>query len=51
MAVLVYSYAWGKLIDEKTRSRKSRDTVPLIIPSQIMAESKKIVCEIYDFDK
>jgi hypothetical protein len=28
-AVLVYSDAWGKLIHEKTRSRKSRDTVPL----------------------
>ncbi len=29
-AVLVYSDAWGKLIHEKTRSRKSRDTVPLM---------------------
>ncbi len=29
MAVMVYSDAWGKLIHEKTRSRKSRDTVPL----------------------
>jgi hypothetical protein len=28
-AVLVYSDAWGKLIHEKNRSRKSRDTVPL----------------------
>ncbi len=28
-AVMVYSGAWGKLIHEKTRSRKSRDTVPL----------------------
>ncbi len=26
---MVYSGAWGKLIHEKTRSRKSRDTVPL----------------------
>jgi hypothetical protein len=25
----VYSGAWGKLIREKTRRRKSRDTVPL----------------------
>ncbi len=28
-ALMVYSGAWGKLIHEKTRSRKSRDTVPL----------------------
>jgi hypothetical protein len=27
---MVYSGAWGKLIHEKTRIRKSRDTVPLI---------------------
>jgi hypothetical protein len=27
--ILIYSGAWGKLIHEKTRSRKSRDTVPL----------------------
>ncbi len=26
---MVYSGAWGKLIHEKNRSRKSRDTVPL----------------------
>jgi hypothetical protein len=26
---MVYSGAWGKLIHEKTRSKKSRDTVPL----------------------
>ncbi len=26
---MVYSGAWEKLIHEKTRSRKSRDTVPL----------------------
>ncbi len=26
---MVYSRAWGKLIHEKTRSKKSRDTVPL----------------------
>jgi hypothetical protein len=31
-ALMVYSGAWGKLIHEKTRSRKSRETVPLIIP-------------------
>jgi hypothetical protein len=29
MAIMVYSGAWGKLIHEKTRSRKSRETVPL----------------------
>ncbi len=29
MAVMLYSCAWGELIHEKTRSRKSRDTVPL----------------------
>ncbi len=29
---MVYSGAWGKLIREKTRSRKSRDTVPLSQP-------------------
>ncbi len=29
MAVMEYSGAWGKLIHEKNRSRKSRDTVPL----------------------
>jgi hypothetical protein len=29
LMVPVYSGAWGKLIHEKTRSRKSRDTVPL----------------------
>jgi hypothetical protein len=28
-ALKVYSGAWGKLIHEKTRSRKSRDNVPL----------------------
>ncbi len=28
-ALIVYSRARGKLIHEKTRSRKSRDTVPL----------------------
>ncbi len=28
-AVLVYSDVWGKLIHEKNRSQKSRDTVPL----------------------
>ncbi len=28
-ALMVYSGAWGKLIHEKTRSRNSRDTVPL----------------------
>jgi hypothetical protein len=28
-ALMVYSGAWGKLIHEKTRSKKSRDTVPL----------------------
>jgi hypothetical protein len=27
--LMVYSGAWGKLIHEKTRSRKSRDTIPL----------------------
>ena len=27
-ALMVYSRAWGKLIHEKTRSKKSRDTVP-----------------------
>ncbi len=27
--LMAYSGAWGKLIHEKTRSRKSRDTVPL----------------------
>jgi hypothetical protein len=26
--LMVYSGAWGKLIHEKTRSRKSRDTAP-----------------------
>jgi hypothetical protein len=26
---MVYSEAWGKLIHEKTSSRKSRDIVPL----------------------
>ncbi len=29
---MVYSGAWGELIHEKTRSRKSRDTVPLTSP-------------------
>jgi hypothetical protein len=29
MALMVYSGACGKLIHEKTRSQKSRDTVPL----------------------
>jgi hypothetical protein len=28
-ALIVHSGAWGKLIHVKTRSRKSRDTVPL----------------------
>ncbi len=28
-ALMVYSGAWGKLIHEKNRSRKSRDSVPL----------------------
>jgi hypothetical protein len=28
-ALMVYSVAWGKPIHEKTKSRKSRDTVPL----------------------
>jgi hypothetical protein len=28
-ALTVYSGAWRKLIHEKTRSKKSRDTVPL----------------------
>jgi hypothetical protein len=28
-ALMVYSGTWGKLIHEKTRSRKSCDTVPL----------------------
>jgi hypothetical protein len=28
-ALMVYSGAWGKLIHEKTRSRKSRYIVPL----------------------
>jgi hypothetical protein len=27
--LMVYSGVWGNLIHEKTRSRKSRDTVPL----------------------
>ncbi len=31
MALMVYSGAWGKLIPEKTRSRKSCDTVLLIV--------------------
>ncbi len=31
MAVMVYSDAWGKLIHEKNRSRKSRDTVPIVL--------------------
>jgi hypothetical protein len=26
---MVFSGAWGKLIHEKTRSKKSRDTIPL----------------------
>jgi hypothetical protein len=30
MAVMVYSGAWGKLIHKKIRSRKSRDSIPLI---------------------
>ncbi len=30
MAVMVYSDAWGKLIYEKKKSQKSRETVPLI---------------------
>ncbi len=30
-ALMVYSGAWGKLIHEKTRSLKSRDTVPLTL--------------------
>ena len=29
MTLMVYSGAWGKLIHEKNRSQKSRDTVPL----------------------
>jgi hypothetical protein len=28
-ALMIYSGDWGKLIHEKTRIRKSRDTVPL----------------------
>jgi hypothetical protein len=28
-ALIVFSGAWGKLIHEKNRSRKSRDTAPL----------------------
>jgi hypothetical protein len=28
-ALMVYSGAWGKLIHEKNRSRKSRGTLPL----------------------
>ncbi len=35
---MVYSGAWGKLIPEKNRSQKSRDTVPLKVPK----------CEIFD---
>jgi hypothetical protein len=29
-ALMVYSGAFGTMINEKTRSRKSRDTVPII---------------------
>ncbi len=29
VAQMVYSGAWGKLFMKKTRSQKSRDTVPL----------------------
>ncbi len=28
-ALMIYSRAWRKLIHEKTRSRKSRDNIPL----------------------
>ncbi len=31
---MVYSVAWGRLIHEKNRSRKSRDTVPLRRPGK-----------------
>ncbi len=36
---MVYSGAWGTLIHKKTRSRKSRDTVPLSIPPTREPES------------
>jgi hypothetical protein len=45
MALLVYSGAWGKLIHEKNRSRKSHGTVPLnvslLLSSLIPGKSKK----------
>jgi hypothetical protein len=33
-ALLVLSKAWGKLIHEKNRSKKSRDTIPLMSASK-----------------
>jgi hypothetical protein len=30
------SEAWGKMIHEKTRIKKSHDTVPLIVPSMVV---------------
>ncbi len=41
-----YSGAWGKLIHEKTRSKKSRDTVPL----KVYSDSKYLFLKIYYFD-
>ncbi len=54
-----YSGAWGKLIHEKTSSRKSRDTVPLtsltVARLNHMASAAKKhdigVCIIYGFFK
>jgi hypothetical protein len=41
-----YSGAGGKLIHEKTRSKKSRDTVPL----KVYSGSKYLIEKIYYFD-
>jgi hypothetical protein len=50
-SLMVYSGAWGKLIHEKNRSRKSRDFVPLwvtektsrIIATHLIEVSKRFV--------
>ncbi len=46
---MVYSRAWGKLIHEKKRSKKSRDTVPLSFPFYKPPESWLSFPEICEF--
>ncbi len=47
-ALMVYSGAWGKLIHEKkTRSRKSRDTVPLSYHPVVCLWSGFMMCTMF----